>query len=109
MNKEHNTLINVSRRLLLEGSLSEKQIAKIIHVSETTLRELYNKNFGMPPKRYIRRVKMKKAQTLLRITDKSVSEIANCVGYVNTSKFSAVFKAHFGITPSHYRKIVVLE
>ncbi len=105
MNKDIKFTINVSRRLLLETMLTEKQIAKMLYVSETTLRGLYIKNFEMPPRRYIRYVKMCKARTLLRTTDKTISEIAYDIGYINTSKFAETFRIIYGETPSKYRKV----
>ncbi len=106
MRAETKKLLSVSRRLLLNTTKTENQIAKLLYVSETSLRQLYLHNFGMPPKRYIRLVKLKKAKTLLRITDKSISDIAYEIGYINTSKFSEAFKSIYGITPSAYRKKV---
>ncbi len=104
MRKETRRILNVSRRLLLDTNKTEKQIGKILYISESTLRQLYLKNFNMPPKRYIKHVKLKKASTLLRITDKSISEIAYEIGYINTSKFSEAFKIAYKITPSRYKK-----
>ncbi len=109
MRKEVKKTLNISMRLLLETILTEKQIAKILYISETTLRQIYLQNFGMPPKRYIRHVKIKKAQTLIRTTNKTISEIAYSIGYINTSKFAKVFKTSYGRTPSEYRKTAVLE
>ncbi len=104
MHKETKRIINVSRRLLLETVNTEKQIAKMLYISETTLRTLFVQNFGLPPKRYIRKVKMKKAQTLLRISKAKITDIAYNIGYINTSKFSEAFKDIHGVTPSGYRK-----
>ncbi len=109
MRDEKQFTLNVSRRLLLETTLTEKQIAKVLYVSESTLRQLYIKKFGMPPKRYIRYVKLCKARTLLRITDKTISEIAYSIGYINTSKFAEAFRNKYGKSPSEYRKNAVLE
>ncbi len=106
MQKEARRILNVSRRLLLDTSKTEKQIVKMLYVSETYLRQLYLQTFGVPPKRYIRSVKLKKAKTLLRITDKSISMIAYEIGYTNTSKFSEAFKIVYKINPSEYRKAV---
>ncbi len=97
-------IINVSRRLLLETMLTEKQISKMLYISETTLRQLYIQKFSMPPKRYIRHVKLCKARTMLRTTNKTISEIAYNIGYINTSKFAAAFCTVHGKTPSQYRK-----
>ncbi len=94
----------VSRKLLLESTITEKKVSEVVYVSETYLRNQYNKFFGMPPKKYIKTVKLKKAHTLLRTTDLNVSRIAQEIGYINTSKFSSDFKRRFGITPTQYRK-----
>ncbi|MBM6853877.1 helix-turn-helix domain-containing protein [Mediterraneibacter glycyrrhizinilyticus] len=42
-------------------------------------------------------------KTGLTITQ-SVSEVAEQVGYLNQSKFAAVFKKHFMMSPLEYRK-----
>lgn len=86
--------------------MSEKEICKEIYISEVYLRKLYKKYFGMAPKMYIRKVKMKKAQTLLRITNSKISDIAYEIGYTNTSKFSEQFRKEFGMLPSTYKKDV---
>ncbi len=104
MHKDTKLIINVSRRLLLDTLKTEKQISKMLYVSETTLRQLYIHNFGIPPKRYIRLVKLYKARTLLRTTDKTISEIAYNIGYINTSKFAESFRKIYDETPSEYRK-----
>ncbi len=104
MTRETTLIINLSRRLLLETLLTEKQIAKILYVSETTLRQLYIQKFGMPPKRYIRHVKLYKARTMIRISNKTISEIAYSIGYINTSKFAEAFRNVYDVSPSKYRK-----
>ncbi len=106
MSEEQKSLLNISRRLLLDTALTEKQIAKILFISESNFRGLYNKYLGMPPRTYIKLVKMKKAQTWLRISDRSITEIAFLIGYTNTSKFSYAFKKIYGVTPSKYRKML---
>ncbi len=104
MRKEKKMILNVSRRLLLDTAKTEKQIAKILYISETSLRQLYIQNFSKPPKRYIRHVKLCKAKTLIRTSQKTISEIAYDIGYINTSKFTEAFKNRYDITPSEYRK-----
>ncbi len=97
-----------SRLLLLAGTMSEKEIAKSLFVSETHLRNLYNRYLGAPPKRYIKKVKLKKGETLLRITGLNVSEISYRLGYINASKFSEDFKRAFNFTPTQYRENIVV-
>ncbi len=104
MQSQTQFIINVSRRLLLETTLTEKQISKMLFVSETSLRQLYIQKFGMPPKKYIRHVKLHKSRTIIRITNKTISEIAYSIGYINTSKFAEAFRKIYGYSPSKYRK-----
>ncbi|MFV0440116.1 MAG: helix-turn-helix domain-containing protein [Lachnospirales bacterium] len=96
-------IINKSRRLLLETDLNEKEIAELLCISEVFLRKLYKCHFGYPPRTYIRKVKLKKAKTMIRITDYSITKIAEEIGYTNISKFSYAFKVEFGYLPSEYR------
>ena len=37
-------------------------------------------------------------------TDRSIAEIAGCVGYDSQSKFSAAFKEAYQLLPKEYRK-----
>ncbi len=104
MRKEKRMQLNVSRRLLLDTDKTEKQIAKILYISETSLRQLYITTFSLPPRKYIRNVILKRAQTMLRISNKSISDIAYYIGYINVSKFTQSFKNNYGVTPSDYRK-----
>ena len=41
---------------------------------------------------------------LLAETDRSVGDIAQQVGYENQSKFSKVFRDHFQVLPTAYRR-----
>mgnify|MGYP004547585261 CR=1 FL=1 len=52
---------------------------------------------------------MKKAAELLIATRLPVAKVAEQVGYVNQSKFAAVFKKQFGLSPLEYRRSKNLE
>ena len=51
---------------------------------------------------YLREIRLKKAAELFASTKLSVSEVAEQVGYMNQSKFAAVFKKQYGQTPLEY-------
>ncbi len=53
---------------------------------------------------YINTHKIRKAQEMLKYTDKTITEIAGICGYDITSKFNRIFKKYVGISPSEYRK-----
>jgi AraC-like DNA-binding protein len=47
---------------------------------------------------------MERARELLLKTGKTVSEIAEDVGYANAPYFYRQFRAHHGVTPAEYRR-----
>lgn len=65
------------------------------------------KNFkeytGFTPAQYVTKVRLSKARELLRSNAYNVGEIAALCGYDNPLYFSRLFKAHFGMSPKHYR------
>lgn len=97
-------LIAQSRPLIISRELSIAEIAAKLYVSEVHLRNTYHRCYGLSPRRYAKQVNMKRAQTLLRTTDDTISTIAATLGYANVSKFSAAYRRFFGESPSMYRK-----
>ena len=53
---------------------------------------------------YLINIRVKEAQGLLRTTNRSISEIATQVGFINASYFARVYKQRAGITPSQERE-----
>lgn len=49
---------------------------------------------------YLKNVRVKEAQNLLCTTNRSVSEIATQVGFINASYFARVYKQCTGHTPT---------
>lgn len=88
---------------MLDHNICEKEVCKRLYISETGFRNIYKKYFEIPPKQYMLNVQMGKARTLLRITDLHIIEIAEELNYVSASKFSMLFKKHYGLTPCEYR------
>lgn len=85
------------------------ELAAQFSVSETSLKNYFRGVFGQNISIYLREVRMKKAAELLIATKLSVAEVAEQVGYVNQSKFAAVFKKQFGLSPLEYRRSKNLE
>ena len=59
--------------------------------------------FGESPKAYLMTRRLERAATLLRDTDRQVSEICLDVGLVGLGSFTTSFKRHFAKTPTEYR------
>lgn len=57
----------------------------------------------------VREMRMNKAAELLTGSKISVADAAAAAGYTNQSKFAAVFKKQFGVSPLEYRRKSRLE
>lgn len=58
---------------------------------------------GKTPAEVLREMRMQKAYSLLKQTDKTISEVAAEVGFAIPGYFSACFKKQFGINPTDLR------
>lgn len=58
---------------------------------------------GKTPAEVLREMRMQKAHSLLKQTDKTISEVAAEVGFAIPGYFSACFKKQFGINPTELR------
>ncbi|GHN02596.1 hypothetical protein WSM22_40850 [Cytophagales bacterium WSM2-2] len=88
------------------GNFSVSELAKLAGLSLTSFKEEFAALFGESPARYIRKMKIERAQELLRVTDHSVSEIAFQTGYNDLSHFSKSFHALSGSSPGAFRSQV---
>ena len=85
------------------------ELAARFSVSETSLKNYFRGVYGQNISVYLREIRLKKAAELFTSTKLSVSEIAEQVGYINQSKFAAVFKKQYGMTPLEYRRTMHLK
>ena len=80
-----------------------KEMADLCHLSPSYFSRTFNKETGESFVNYISSRRIQLAKELLLETGKSISQIAEEVGYDNISHFTAVFKRTEGIPPSVYR------
>ena len=85
-------------------NLSVDMVAKKFSLSTSSLFRIFKTTFGASTIVYITRLRMEKAAELLFSTDYPIKAVALSVGFENSMYFSKVFKNHFGVTPSEYRK-----
>ncbi len=74
------------------------------HMSKFYFVRIFHKMMGMPPYSYITNYRINQAKILLHSTKRSVSEISEQCGFMDTSNFIAHFKKHTGQTPLQYRR-----
>ena len=87
----------------LGDDISLETLAGLTGMSVYHFARLFRQTTGQSPYQYRIRLRVEKAQRLLRETDRSVTEIAFAVGYNSLSQFFLVFGRHTGTTPLQYR------
>ena len=78
------------------------QLAHRVGTNETSLKQLFRKELNTTVHQYIVQQRMSKAVELLSESPRSVSFVAQEVGYANHGHFSATFKKALGCLPSAY-------
>ncbi|MFD2572728.1 two-component regulator propeller domain-containing protein [Spirosoma soli] len=84
--------------------LSVDTICLQVGMSRTTLHLKLTALTGMSVSRYVRALRLRRAQELLTATKQNVSEVAYAVGFEDPKYFSRVFSEEFGVSPGHYRQ-----
>jgi len=89
--------------LHLYSNLGIEELARLCQMSLSTFKREFKKEFNTTPLNYIISKRLKKAETLLRIEDMTIREIAFETGYNDPQYFTRIFKKNKGLTPSMYR------
>lgn len=91
----------------IERHLSEEitldDLARIVHFEKTYLITKFKEIWGLSPMKYVNTMRIERAKTLLRRSEKSVTEVAYETGFGSIHYFSRYFKESVGITPNEYR------
>lgn len=83
----------------IDQQISVENLAKIVHMSQTSFYENFKKILHLSPLQYAKSVKLDRAHTLIR-EGKKANEAGYLVGYNSTAQFSREYKRHFGFPPS---------
>ena len=84
--------------------LTEKSLFKREKMSYNHFSYVFKKTFKKSFSEYVTRVKLREAEKMLILTDKSITEIAYDAGFSTSSHFIMRFKEAKGITPNKFRK-----
>ena len=79
-------------------------LAKTLFISRTHLASRFKQETGMTLTDFILGEKVEEAKRLLRYSDKSLTLIANYLGFSSQSHFTRIFKKYSGQTPREYRE-----
>lgn len=89
---------NLHTRLTLEV------LAEQAKLSPTYLSKLFHKEVGVSVSQYITQKRIEAAEKMLRYTEFSSAEIANCLCFCSESHFISTFKRYVKVTPREYRE-----
>lgn len=84
--------------------ISAESVANYLQIGEDFLQRCFQSENGMTLATYLDRYRVNEAKTLLTMTEKSMAEIAQAVGFVDSKYFSQVFRREVGMPPSAYRR-----
>ncbi len=85
-----------------DPSISVAELATLCGMSEVCFRKIFEREFGMPPRRYITDLRIQKAIAMLSSPYYSLSEIAEKTGFCDAKYFGTVFRRSTGMTPAKF-------
>ena len=84
--------------------LTNADLAALVGYHEYHLNRLLKKELGVTLHKYVLRLRIAEAERLLLLSNMSISDIAESVGFENATHFSSQFKLLSGLSPISYRK-----
>ena len=85
-------------------SVNQDRIAAAAGLSVSRLNSLFRRDFGITPMQMLIRKRMEYARMLLADPMKTVTEVAQSVGYSDMNYFVRAFRMRNGITPAAFKK-----
>ena len=82
---------------------SVDEVAEYLGLSRAYLRNIFTLFEGISPRDYLIKTRFERACNLLE-SNVPVKVTAYSIGYTDQMQFSRIFKKHFGISPTEYRK-----
>ena len=94
----------IQSRLEEDLSTGVPAMAEACGLSCVQFRRDFLAAMGCSPQQYTLNCRMQKAQRLLLLTDRKITDIALAVGYQDASGFNRCFREHFGVSPRQLRQ-----
>jgi AraC-like DNA-binding protein len=87
-----------------EPELTVETVAKGAGITAAKIPTLLKEHINMNFKQYLNTIRMHEAKRLIKMSDRSIVEIAYAVGYNSISHFNRTFKQMENVSPTEYRK-----
>lgn len=86
-------------------NISLESVSQKYYFNPSYFSKLFKSYTGLGFSEYLLKVRVNKADFLLKNTDDNISEIARRIGFKDPSYFNRVFKKEVGISPLRYRQM----
>lgn len=86
-----------------ESAITINDVVEYLNVDRTYLFKLFKNNMNIGPKEYLTRYRLKKATELLKVSNESITFIAQSCGFSTYQRFTRIFHKYIGCTPSEYK------
>jgi len=96
-------LINDWEQRAHEARYCVKELARRCDVPVRTLRRFLSEQFGVSPGRWMRELRLRRAEKLL-LGGKRINEVSDQVGYASMSQFCRAFRSYRGCSPREFVK-----
>lgn len=87
----------------MHNAITLDDLSRYLKINKTTLIEVFKKQFGITPNRFITQRRIEKAKKLLLDDSLRVGYISDVTGFRNLPYFCSVFKKETGTTPMEFR------
>lgn len=87
-----------------EPDINNDQLAALCGISTVYFRKTFEAVCGMPPIRFLHKLRIRRAKDILESDYDSISQVAESVGYSSVYHFSKMFRTYTGISPTEYAK-----
>jgi AraC family transcriptional regulator len=88
----------------LAGGIGVDRLAAAVGLSAGHLSRAFKSSTGLSPHQYVLRLRVERAQELIRDDGRSLREVAENVGFADSSHMAAVFLKLVGKPPSEFRE-----
>lgn len=106
LNQEAQRLVRQAMSFIHENyseQISRHDLAQFVNISEDYLTFCFRQELGISPIKYLQRFRINQAKLLLKESQKSITEIAFEVGFLDSGYFSRIFHRETGVSPGDYR------
>lgn len=86
-----------------QNDITVEDLAKNCRLNRSYFGKIFRESVGTNPQEFLIKYRMSKAAELLKLTELSIHDISNAVGYENQLHFSRAFKNIYHVSPRQWR------